>query len=172
MKIKTILIIVSVAVMSVLTEPTFVSSQQNQTCDPERKNEQGQKPTHLELCLCEQGVSGAVTPTYKVGESAFGMKPAVVAAARRKTSNRKRLGVAAGAGSIEWTQHTALLGSLEIPNADDSNSFEVVALKEELKKQRESASVIVERYWKTKINGGRTGKLIRCRPEENCEIKN
>ncbi len=167
MKIKTLLGIVSVIIISTLIKPVFVNSQQNEICEIAQMQNKKPKPPATEMCACEQ-TSAQEKPTYQVSDSPFGVK---TAALRRKASSRKRFGVAASPGAMERTQRTVLLGSLEIPNTDDSNSAEVIGLREKLRKQREEAGVIVERYWKTKINGGRTGKRIRCRPEENCEYK-
>ena len=141
MKIKTLLIIFSIILLSVLTKPTFVSSQQTENCDVQKESNKKPKPTGLELCLCEQ-TSAKEKPTYQVGDSQFGIK-----STPRKTSTRQRKGVAASPGAIERTQRTALLGKLEIPNTDDLSSPEVAGLQKQLLDYREERRKITEKDW-------------------------
>jgi hypothetical protein len=157
MKIIKLLMLVAVAAAAILTKPTTsVNSQQNQICDSEKKNEKGQKPTNLELCLCEQSAKRE-TPTYRVGGWAFGMKP--VAADTRKSSKRKRSGgIVVGAGALERIRETELMGSLEIPNTDDLSSPEVAGLQKQLLDYREEQRKITERDWALYGKWGRNKK--------------
>ena len=139
MRIKTLLIIVSIALISVFTKPLFVSSQQTVNCDIQPTNSK-KPPTELESCLCEQ-TSAKEKPTYQVGDSPFGIKTVA-----RKSSKTRR-GVAASPGAIERTERTALLGSLEIPNTDDLSSPEVEKLKKQVLDFREEYRKNVPRNW-------------------------
>ncbi len=142
MKIKTPLIIVSIVLLSILTEPTFVSSQKTEICSVQELNDKKPEPTGLELCLCEQ-TSAKETPTYQTGDSPFGIKRA-----SRKSSTRRRRGVAASPGAIERSEHTALLGKLEIPNTDDLSSPEVADLQKQLLDYRETRRKSTEDEWR------------------------
>lgn len=159
MKIKTLLIIVSIILLSVLTEPTFVSSQQSENCDVQELNNK-KPPPELEMCLCEQ-TSAQEKPTYQVGDSPFGIKTVA-----RKSSRRRR-GVAASPGVIERTEHTALLGKLEIPNTDDLSSPEVAGLQKQLldyrEKRRKSTEGEWERYRKYRLRSNPSNEILRKR---------
>lgn len=142
MKIKKLLIIVSIAAISVLTKPPFVTSQRIENCEASQPADAKKpKPTQQELCLCEQ-TSAKESPTYQISDSAFGIKIAPT-----KPSARRRRGVAASPGAIEKTQETALLGSLEIPNTDDLSSPEVAELQKQLLDYREKRRKSTEDEW-------------------------
>jgi len=123
------------------TEPTKINSQSTEICDVGQLMNKKPEPTSAELCLCEQS-SATDKPTYQIGDSPFGVKTVV----RRKSSRRRR-GVAASPGAIERTEHTALLGKLEIPNKDEQSSPEVDALQKQLLDYREKRRKITERDW-------------------------
>ncbi|MEP6925455.1 MAG: C1 family peptidase [Pyrinomonadaceae bacterium] len=142
MKIKTLLIIISIMIMPVLTKPSFVSSQQSENCDLEELNNKKPPPSELEMCLCEQ-TSAKEKPTYQVGDSPFGIKTAP----RRKATSRRGISVAASPGAIERTEHTALLGKLEIPNTDDLSSPKVAGLQKQLLDYREKRRKSTEEEW-------------------------
>jgi C1A family cysteine protease len=142
MKIKTLLIIVSLLVMSVLTKPTFVKSQQTENCDTLKAADKKSDATESEKCLCEQN-SAVEKPTYTIGESPFGIKTKP-----RKPTSRTRRGVAASPGAIERTAHTKLLGKLEIPNKDDLSSPEVAGLQKQLLDYRAERRKTTEEEWK------------------------
>lgn len=142
MKIKKLLIIVSIGAISLLTKPPFVTSQQIKNCDASQPaTAKKPKPTQQELCLCEQN-SAKQSPTYQISDSAFGIK-----IVPPKPSARRRRGVAAGRGAIEKTEETALLGSLEIPNTDDLSSPEVAGLQKQLLDYREKRRKSTEEEW-------------------------
>jgi hypothetical protein len=141
MKIKTLLIIVSITLISVFTKPFSVISQQTGNCDYQPTDSQKPPPTESEICLCEQA-SAKETPTYQVGESPFGIKTV-----KPKALSKRRFGVAASPGAIERIEHTALLGKLEIPNTDDLSSPEVEKLKKQVLDFREEHRKSVPRNW-------------------------
>lgn len=141
MKIKTLLIIISIALISFFTKPVFVSSQQAvKNCDNQPTDSKKQ-PTELEICLCEQ-TSAKETPTYQVGDSPFGIKTTPP-----KASAKRRFGVGASPGAIERIEHTALLGKLEIPNTDDLSSPEVENLQKQFLDYREKRRKSTDREW-------------------------
>ncbi len=160
MKIKTLLIIVAVGLMSVFTEPGSVTSQQAENCDPEKVDDQGGKPTDLEMCLCEQKSSN-VKPTYQLGGNQYGgLKPLVTPV---KALTRRTIGGGAGSGTTEWVKFTELKGEVEIPNADDSKSVEVANLRRRLEKARNDRKKLIEQEWQ---NYSRRRGLSRLPPEK------
>lgn len=141
MKIKTLLIIVSITLISIFTKPVLVSSQQTGNCEYQPADIQKPPPTELEICLCEQ-TSAKESPTYQVGDSPFGIKTVPP-----KSSAKTRRGVAASPGAIERSEHTALLGKLEIPNTDDLSSPEVTELQKQLLDYRDKRRKSTEEEW-------------------------
>jgi C1A family cysteine protease len=143
MKIKTLLTIISIVLMSVLTKPDFVTSQQieqpAESCNVQQMSNKKPEPSGLELCLCEQ-TSAKETPTYQVTDSPFGIKRNAPG-----KSGRRKAGVAASPGAVERTAHTKLLGSLDIPNTDDLSSPEVAALQKQVLEYRRERLEAVER---------------------------
>jgi hypothetical protein len=140
MKIKFLLIFICVALTSLSTEPTFVRSQQTETCDIGQMQNKKPIPTSAEFCLCEQS-NAAEKPTYQIGDSPFGVKTVA------RKSNRRRRGVAASPGAIERVEHTALLGKLDVPNTDDLSSPEVADLQKQLLDYREKRRQATEEEW-------------------------
>lgn len=132
-------VLIVTLLVSVLTASESISQQQ--TCGNAKPG--GPEPTALESCACEQAAAPE-KPTYEIGGPAFGM---AVIPKQIAVNKQRRAGVAAGAGSLERTQSTALLGSLDIPNVDDASSPEVNKLKDLLTQQRENARRAVERNW-------------------------
>jgi len=143
MKIKTLLIIVSIVVMSVLTKPDFVNSQQTEICDIDRMQNKKPVPTAAEMCACEQS-SAKEKPTYTTSDSPFGIKKS----APVSRTGKRRFGVAASPGAVERTAKTILLGSLEIPNTDDLSSPEVADLQKQFLDYREKRRQSTEEEWK------------------------
>ena len=141
MKIKVLLIFISIGTWAIFTKPTFVNSQQTESCEKRLVNNQKQELTATEKCLCEQNAKGE-NPTYQIGESPFGIKPAPA-----KAASGKRRGVAAARGAIERTRETALLGSLEIPDKDDLSSPEVAELQKQLLDYRAERRKATEKEW-------------------------
>ncbi|MGI8787603.1 MAG: C1 family peptidase [Pyrinomonadaceae bacterium] len=146
MKIKTLFIIVSLFLVSFLTKPTFVTSQQvkqqTENCDTLKAADKKTDATEAEKCLCELN-SATEKPTYTTGESPFGRKTVV-----QKKSSRTRRRVAASPGAIESTEHSELLGSLEVPNKDDLSSPEVEKLQKQFLEYRAKRRKATERDWR------------------------
>lgn len=141
MKIKTLLFVVLLLTASALTKPTFVTSQQTENCDTLKTTDKKTDATESEKCLCEQ-TSAAEKPTYTISASPFGIKTVPP-----KKSSKTRRGVAASPGAIERTEHTVLLGSLEIPDKDDLSSPEVSTLQKQLLDYRAKRRKAAERDW-------------------------
>jgi hypothetical protein len=170
MKIKTLFAIVSVLVIATLTKPNFVASQQsenlspNETCDMTKLQNKKPEATAKEFCVCQQSAARE-KPTYEISDNPFGIKTPTLS--RRKSSKRKRAGVAAGQGAAERTEETELLGKLEVPNTDDSSSPEVEALRKQVQQKRDERAKSVERLWQ-RVNKYRfpPGKVFTGRAAE------
>ena len=144
MKIKTLLIVVSVVIISMIIEPTFVNSQQEtETCSISQMQSKKPPAPAAEMCACEQSLAKE-KPTYTTSDIAFGMKKPATVVARKK---KGRFGVAAGQGAIERIAETALLGNLDVPNTDDLSSPEVVELQKQLLDYREKRRQATEEEW-------------------------
>ncbi len=150
MNTKKLLIILTVAAISVSIKISLVSSQQNEQpnaiCNIEELSKKLPRPPEFELCMCEQ-TSAKEKPTYTVSESAFGKKTAAPKTASRGKTKRRSGGVAAGASSLERTEHTILLGSLDVPNKDDLSSPEVAGLQKQLLDYREKRQKSTAEEW-------------------------
>lgn len=152
MKIKFLLSIAFVFSTSILTEPTFVNSQQiepekissqsTENCDTLRAADKKTDATEAEKCLCELN-SATEKPTYTIGDSPFGKNTAA-----RKKSSKTRRGVAASPGAIESTEHSEMLGSLIVPNKDDLSSPEVEKLQQQLLEHRAERRKATQEDWK------------------------
>jgi hypothetical protein len=152
MKIKILLIFISIGAAAIFTKPESVNSQQTENCETRLVAGRKQELTESEKCLCGQTSKGE-SPTYRISDSPFGLKPEPPP----KRSNGKVKGVAAGPGAIEKSQETALFGKLEIPNTDDLSSPEVAGLQKQLldyrKKRRKSTEEEWLRFQKYRLRG-------------------
>lgn len=143
MKIKTFLTVLSIILISTFTKPIFVASQQQaEVCNLGEMESKEPPLPETELCACEL-TTATEKPTYTTGDSPFGRKTV----ARRRTSGGKFVGVAASPGALERVEHTALLGELEVPNKNDSDSPEVETLRNQLRQKRDERAKSVERVW-------------------------
>ncbi len=142
MKIKILLIFISIGAAAIFTKPESVNSQQTENCETRLVAGRKQELTESEKCLCGQTSKGE-SPTYRISDSPFGFKPEPPP----KRSNGKVKGVAARPGAIEKSQETALFGKLEIPNTDDLISPEVAGLQKQLLDYREKRRKSTEEEW-------------------------
>lgn len=134
------LVAMALAVLA-FSESSTVTSQQIPTCPSENTTGKTEKQLRLEECACEQ--AGATdAPAYRVGSSPFGWK-----ADRRRSP---RVGVAARPGtrrSRTTPEPEDLFGGLEMPDLKDLRSPQVVGLKEQVLRQRQSRWRAAENEW-------------------------
>jgi cathepsin L len=139
---KPLTIVIALALATILlTFSPPVTSQQTPPCANTQTTGQTDKQMQLADCSCEQAAA-IDKPTYTVGASPFGWNT------RQSVANsRSKIAKVGGSRRAKKAEPEDLYDGLEMPNAKDLKSPEVIGLKEQTVRQRESRWPAVEREW-------------------------